>query len=122
MKIDELSLSTMTYNALRRGGVEYVNDLLQLGSERVRRFRQIGAKGIQEISAALAAHGHGWTTAGELRPLSGGAAFLLDRMGLEDGPEQRRALARVLRLLATAQRSRVDLLAIAAELEGSDGR
>ena len=122
MKIDELSLSTMTYNALRRGGVEYVNDLLQLGSERVHRFRQIGAKRIQEISTALAAHGHGWTTAGELRPLSSRARFLVVHTGLEDGPEQRRALARVLRLLATAQRSRVDLLAIAAELEGSDGR
>jgi len=116
MKIDDLSLSTMTYNALRRGGVEYVDDLLQLGIKRVLGFRQIGAKGIQEIGAALAVQGHYWTTAGELRPLSGGAAFLLDRMGLGDGPEQRRALARVLREVAPG-------LAITDELEDrADGR
>jgi hypothetical protein len=115
MKIDELSLSTMTSNALRRGGVEYVDDLLELGSERVHRLRQIGAKGIQEISAALSAHGHRWSTAGEVRPLSGGAAFLLDRMGLGEGPEQRRALARVLREVAPD-------LTITDELEGrADG-
>ncbi len=118
MKIDELSLSTMTFNALRRGGVEFVDDLLQLGSQRVHRFRQIGVRGIQEISAALSAHGHRWTTAGELRPLSPRAALLLDRMGLGDGPEQRRALARVLR----SPVGTVDPLALAAELEGrADG-
>jgi hypothetical protein len=114
MKIDELSLSTMTYNALRRGEVQCVKDLLELGSERVYRFRQIGAKGIQEISAALSARGHRWTTAGELRPLSPRAASLLNTMGLGDGPEQRRALARVLRTPV----GRVDPLALAAELEG----
>jgi hypothetical protein len=118
MKIDELSLSTMTSNALRRGGVEFVDDLLQLGSQRVFRFRQIGAKGIQEISAALSAHGHRWSTAGELRPLSPRAAFLLAEMGLGDGPEQRRALARVLRTPV----GKVDPLALSAELEGrADG-
>jgi hypothetical protein len=118
MKIDSLSLSTMTYNALRRGGVEYVDDLLELGSQRVHRFRQIGAKGIQEISAALARCGHRWSTAGDQRPLSPRAAFLLAHMGLGDGPEQRRALARVLR----SPVGTVDPLALAAELEGrADG-
>ena len=118
MKIDELSLSTMTSNALRRGEVQCVEDLLALGSERVHRFRRIGAKGIQEISAALSAHGHRWTTAGELRPLSPRAVSLLDAMGLGDGPGQRRALARVLRTPV----GKVDPLALSAELEGrADG-
>jgi hypothetical protein len=121
MKIDELSLSTMTFNALRRGGVEYVDDLLKLGSKRVLGLRQIGARGIEEISAALAIRGYRWTRWGT-GPLSDGAAFLLDRMDLGEGPEQRRALARVLRAVATAPVGKVDPLFIAAELEGrADG-
>jgi hypothetical protein len=43
-------------------------------------------------------------------------------MDLGEGPEQRRALARVLRAVATAPVGKVDPLFIAAELEGrADG-
>jgi DNA-directed RNA polymerase alpha subunit len=52
--LDELSLNTRAYNALRRDGIETVEQVLRLTDEQLLGVRNLGAKGLAEIKASLA--------------------------------------------------------------------
>lgn len=66
--IDELGLSTRTYNSLRRADIQTIGQLLRLDDRGLMSIRNLGAKGIEEIHQRLAALGYrsGETTSGHL--------------------------------------------------------
>lgn len=54
--LEKLNLTTRTYNALRRYGILYINDLLDLyktDKEKIKRIRNIGEESFKEIESAL---------------------------------------------------------------------
>ena len=97
--LDELNLSTKTYNALGRASVHSCAQLLRMGRAEVRRLRWIGPTAMSEIASGLATtQTMEWTEQGaeplpELRPA---AAQVVEVLGLGDSAEIRRGLARVL--------------------------
>ncbi|GAB4433831.1 MAG: DNA-directed RNA polymerase subunit alpha [Chloroflexi bacterium OHK40] len=56
--IDELSLSTRTYNSLRRADITTIGRLLELDDRALQGIRNLGPKGVEEIRARLADHGY----------------------------------------------------------------
>jgi len=117
--LDELNLSTKTYNALRRNKVHSCAQLLRMGRAEVSRLRWIGPTAMHEIATGLAlAQAQEWTEQGAepLPELLPAAAQMVDALGLGDSAEIRRGLARVLR--ATLQLPEcIGVLSTAAELE-----
>ena len=47
--IDILNLSKRSYNALRRAGVSYISDFINLSEERLFSIKNLGVKSVQEI-------------------------------------------------------------------------
>jgi hypothetical protein len=117
--LDELNLSTKTYNALRRASVHTCAQLLRMGRAEVRRLRWIGPTAMSEIAAALArTQAMEWTEQGAppLPELPPAAAQVVEALGLGDSAAIRTGLARVLR--ATLQLPEcIGVLSTAAELE-----
>jgi hypothetical protein len=62
--VENLGLTTLTSNALHRGGCHTVGDLLELGSNRVGAIHLIGTTGWLSIESALAELGFRWTAEG----------------------------------------------------------
>lgn len=56
--IDELGLSTRTYNSLRRADITTIGRLLELDDRALQGIRNLGPKGVEEIRARLAALGY----------------------------------------------------------------
>jgi len=56
--IDELGLSTRTYNSLRRADIHTIGQLLRLDDRGLMSIRNLGAKGIEEIRQRLEAFGY----------------------------------------------------------------
>ncbi|WP_322816355.1 DNA-directed RNA polymerase subunit alpha [Chloroflexus sp.] len=56
--IDELGLSTRTYNSLRRAEIHTIGQLLRLDDRGLMSIRNLGAKGIEEIHQRLEALGY----------------------------------------------------------------
>ncbi|MEF3275524.1 MAG: DNA-directed RNA polymerase subunit alpha [Chloroflexus sp.] len=56
--IDELGLSTRTYNSLRRAEIHTIGQLLRLDERGLMGIRNLGAKGIEEINQRLIALGY----------------------------------------------------------------
>ncbi|NWF78484.1 MAG: DNA-directed RNA polymerase subunit alpha [Chloroflexi bacterium] len=56
--IDELGLSTRTYNSLRRADITTIGRLLELDDRALQGIRNLGPKGVDEIRARLAALGY----------------------------------------------------------------
>ena len=54
MSLKELDLSRRTYNALIRGGLQSIDELIQLPRERLERIRNIGPTSLEEIDSQLA--------------------------------------------------------------------
>jgi hypothetical protein len=117
--LDELNLSTKTYNALRRNKVHSCAQLLRMGRAEVSRLRWIGPTAMHEIATGLAlAQAQEWTEQGAepLPELLPAAAQMVDALGLGDSAEIRRGLAWVLR--GTLQLPEcIGVLSTAAELE-----
>jgi Bacterial RNA polymerase, alpha chain C terminal domain len=63
--VQNLNITTLTSNALRRAGCRTVGDLLELGSNRAKAIHLIGTAGWLDISRALAGLGLRWTAEGE---------------------------------------------------------
>lgn len=57
LKIDELDFSVRTYNCLARGGCETVEDILNLGRDRLMQVRNLGKKSLNEVVKKLATLG-----------------------------------------------------------------
>ena len=55
--IDELNFSTRTNNALKREGVEYVGQLVNLDKSYLLKFRNMGRVSIKELQTKLAENG-----------------------------------------------------------------
>jgi DNA-directed RNA polymerase alpha subunit len=53
MPLDQLSLSTHTYNSLRRGGVTTLGQILEKGLDGLCALAGFGAKSREEVEAAL---------------------------------------------------------------------
>lgn len=56
--IDELGLSTRTYNSLRRADITTIGRLLELDDRSLQGIRNLGPKGVEEIRQRLAAVGY----------------------------------------------------------------
>jgi DNA-directed RNA polymerase subunit alpha len=56
--IDELGLSTRTYNSLRRAGITSVGRLLELDERALNAVRNLGPKGVEEIYERLITQGY----------------------------------------------------------------
>lgn len=56
--IDELGLSTRTYNSLRRADITTIGRLLELDERALHGIRNLGPKGVEEIRSRLAALGY----------------------------------------------------------------
>ncbi|RRR71720.1 MAG: DNA-directed RNA polymerase subunit alpha [Candidatus Viridilinea halotolerans] len=56
--IDELGLSTRTYNSLRRADITTIGRLLELDDRALQGIRNLGPKGVEEIRLRLAAVGY----------------------------------------------------------------
>ena len=56
--IDELGLSTRTYNSLRRADITTIGRLLELDDRALHGIRNLGPKGVEEIRQRLAALGY----------------------------------------------------------------
>jgi DNA-directed RNA polymerase subunit alpha len=56
--IDELGLSTRTYNSLRRADITTIGRLLELDDRALQGIRNLGPKGVEEIRQRLAAMGY----------------------------------------------------------------
>lgn len=56
--IDELGLSTRTYNSLRRADITTIGRLLELDDRALQGIRNLGPKGVDEIHTRLAALGY----------------------------------------------------------------
>jgi DNA-directed RNA polymerase subunit alpha len=56
--IDELGLSTRTYNSLRRAGITSIGRLLELDERSLNAVRNLGPKGVEEIYERLIAQGY----------------------------------------------------------------
>lgn len=56
--IDELGLSTRTYNSLRRADITTIGRLLELDDRALQGIRNLGPKGVEEIRVRLAALGY----------------------------------------------------------------
>jgi hypothetical protein len=99
--LDELNLSTKTYNALRRNKVHTCAQLLRMGRAEVSRLRWVGPTAMHEIATGLAlAQAQEWTEQGAppLPELPPPAAQMVEALGLGDSAEIRRGLARVFRI------------------------
>lgn len=74
--IDELGLTTRTYNSLRRADITTVGRLLELDERALQGIRNLGPKGVDEIRQRLQDHGYleSDTPAGELAELESGEA------------------------------------------------
>ncbi len=74
--IDELGLSTRTYNSLRRADIHTIGQLLRLDDRGLMSIRNLGAKGIEEIRQRLEAFGYrtGERSADRLPSASSGEA------------------------------------------------
>jgi DNA-directed RNA polymerase subunit alpha len=74
--IDELGLSTRTYNSLRRADIHTIGQLLRLDDRGLMSIRNLGAKGIEEIRQRLEALGYrtGERSADRLPSASSGEA------------------------------------------------
>jgi DNA-directed RNA polymerase subunit alpha len=56
--IDELGLTTRTYNSLRRADITTIGRLLELDDRALHGIRNLGPKGVEEIRQRLAALGY----------------------------------------------------------------
>lgn len=93
--VQNLNITTLTSNALRRAGCRTVGDLLELGSNRVGEFKGIGTAGWIDIHGALTERGFRWTAEGKLQDqhLSPEARRLLV---LVDATSPRKTVANIL--------------------------
>lgn len=57
LSVRELGLSTLTSNALRRSGINTVEDILEYGLDRLKRIRNLGDKSLAEVEAIIAEMG-----------------------------------------------------------------
>lgn len=57
-KIEELNLSTRSYNVLINNGIRTIKDLISLTEEEVKSFENLGKGSYQDIVEKLAAHGY----------------------------------------------------------------
>ena len=57
VSIDELELSTRTYNCLKRGGISSVGQILEMDAKDLKAIRNLGEKSLQEIQEKLVARG-----------------------------------------------------------------
>jgi len=55
MKIEELDLSIRAYHALRRSGIDTIEQLLEFSDEELLRYRSVGKVVLNEIREKLAA-------------------------------------------------------------------
>ncbi len=51
--IDELELSVRSYNCLKRAGINFVDELMQLEEDQLKGIRNLGRKGFDEVRAKL---------------------------------------------------------------------
>ncbi|PDW03214.1 DNA-directed RNA polymerase subunit alpha [Candidatus Viridilinea mediisalina] len=79
--IDELGLSTRTYNSLRRADITTIGRLLELDDRSLQGIRNLGPKGVDEIRQRLAAVGY--LDGSELALLEA-VAELVDDLGDDD--------------------------------------
>ncbi|NTU82633.1 MAG: DNA-directed RNA polymerase subunit alpha [Chloroflexales bacterium] len=68
--IDELGLSTRTYNSLRRADITTIGRLLELDDRALHGIRNLGPKGVEEIRQRLSALGY--LEGGEMPAVEGG--------------------------------------------------
>lgn len=53
IEIENLDLSVRSYNCLKRGGINYIADILKLGYEDVVRIRNLGSRSVLEVQSVV---------------------------------------------------------------------
>ena len=101
MYLEELELSVRTYNCLKRAGIRYVDELLEMTDEDLRQVRSLGPKSIEEIHEKLKEFG--FSASGsrpdDLSPETKSPSEMLEELiGLEPVKEQVRKITAFARM------------------------
>lgn len=115
--VQNLNITTLTSNALRRAGCRTVGDLLELGGNRVREIQGIGVVGWHDIKGALTKLGLYWTAEGEPQDqhLSPEARQLVAAV---DAASPRKTVASILEVIEKNSFLYLELRPIISELRG----
>jgi len=116
--VQNLNITTLTSNALRRAGCRTVGDLLELGGNRVREIQGIGVVGWHDIKGALTKLGLCWTSNGKPQDqyLSPEASQLVAAVDLAS---THRTVASILEVIEKNPFLYLELQPIINELRGS---
>ena len=101
MYLEELELSVRTYNCLKRAGIRYVDELLEMTDEDFRQVRSLGPKSIEEIREKLKEFGlsASGSRPDDLSPETKSPSEMLEELiGLEPVKEQVRKITAFARM------------------------
>lgn len=98
--LDELELSVRSYNALKRAGINYVEELRAMSTEELMHVRLLGRKGVEEICRKLGvdAKFEDERIGGEREKQKSAMEQLDELIGLEEVKEQVRKIAAFARM------------------------